>query len=214
MEPFRVLIADDHPIFRHGVQAMLATAADLNCVGEARTGREAIDLAASLQPDIILMDLQMPELDGIEATRRVLAASPQVRVLIVTMLEDDASVFTAMKAGARGYVLKDAEKPEILRAITAVGHGEAIFSPAIAGRVLDYFTSPRPTATAAAFPQLTDREREILGLIAQGHANQDIARRLVLTHSTVRNYVSSIFSKLQVADRAQAIVQARRAGLG
>jgi DNA-binding NarL/FixJ family response regulator len=213
MEPLRVLIADDHPIFRHGMQAMLATAAGLICVGEARTGQEAMALAASLQPDVILMDLQMPELDGIEATRRILTASPQIRVLIVTMLEDDASVFTAMKAGARGYVLKDAEKPEILRAITAVGHGEAIFSPAIAGRVLDYFTSPRPAVTAA-FPQLTDREREILDLIAQGHANQDIARRLVLTHSTVRNYVSSIFSKLQVADRAQAIVQARRAGLG
>jgi DNA-binding NarL/FixJ family response regulator len=211
MEPFRVLIADDHPIFRHGVQAMLAVAADLTCVGEARTGQEAVDLAASLQPDVILMDLQMPELNGIEATRRILAASPRIRVLMVTMFEDDASVFTAMKAGARGYVLKDADKPEILRAITAVGHGEAIFSPAIAGRVLDYFTSPRP---AVAFPQLTDREREILDLIAQGHGNQDIARRLVLTHSTVRNYVSSIFSKLQVADRAQAIVQARRAGLG
>lgn len=214
MEPFRVLIADDHPIFRHGVQAMLAAAADLTCVGEARTGQEAVDLATSLQPDVILMDLQMPELNGIEATRRILAASPRIRVLMVTMFEDDASVFTAMKAGARGYILKDADKPEILRAITAVGHGEAIFSPAIAGRVLDYFTSPRPAATAVAFPQLTDREREILDLIAQGHGNQDIARRLVLTHSTVRNYVSSIFSKLQVADRAQAIVQARRAGLG
>jgi DNA-binding NarL/FixJ family response regulator len=214
MEPFRVLIADDHPIFRHGVQAMLATAADLICLGEARTGQEAVDLAASLQPDVVLMDLQMPELNGIQATRRILAASPQIRVLMVTMFEDDASVFTAMKAGARGYVLKDAEKPEILRAIAAVGHGEAIFSPAIAGRVLDYFTSPRPAANTVAFPQLTGREHEILNLIAQGHGNQDIARRLVLTHSTVRNYVSSIFSKLQVADRPQAIVQARRAGLG
>jgi len=214
MEPLRVLIADDHPIFRHGVRAMLATATDLTCVGEARTGQEAVDLAASLQPDVILMDLQMPELNGIEATRRILAADPQVRVLMVTMFEDDASVFTAMKAGARGYVLKDAEKPEILRAITAVGHGEAIFSPVIAGRVLAFFTAPRPAEGTIAFPQLTDREREILDLIAQGLGNQDIARRLVLTHSTVRNYVSSIFSKLQVADRAQAIVQARRAGLG
>ncbi len=172
MEPFRVLIADDHPIFRHGMQAMLATAADLTCIGEARTGQEAVDLAASLEPDVILMDLQMPGLNGIEATRRILAASPQIRVLMVTMFQDDASVFTAMKAGARGYVLKDAEKPEILRAITAVGHGEAIFSPSIAGRVLAYFASPRPVESAVAFPQLTDREREILDLIARATATR------------------------------------------
>lgn len=151
---------------------------------------------------------------GIEATRRILAANPQIRILVVTMFDDDASVFTAMKAGARGYVLKDADKPDMLRAITAVGNGEAIFSPGVASRVLDYFTAPRPAQAAAAFPELTQREREILNLIAQGHGNQDIARRLVLTHSTVRNYVSSIFSKLQVADRAHAIVRARQAGLG
>ncbi len=214
MDQLRVLIADDHPIFRHGVQALLASAPGLAVAGEARTGQEAIDLAASLQPDIILMDLQMPEVNGIEATRQILAASPQIRILIVTMFEDDASVFTAMKAGARGYVLKDADKPDMLRAINAVGNGEAIFSPAVASRVLDYFTTPRPAEAAIAFPELTEREREILNLIAQGHGNQDIARRLVLTHSTVRNYVSSIFSKLQVADRAHAIVRARQAGLG
>ena len=214
MEQLRVLIADDHPMFRHGVQALLASAPDLAVVGEASTGQEAIDLAGTLQPDIILMDLQMPEVNGVDATRRILAARPQIRILMVTMFEDDASVFTAMKAGARGYILKDADKPDILRAISAVGNGEAIFSPAIASRVLDYFTTPRPAEAVIAFPQLTEREREILALIAQGHGNQDIARRLVLSHSTVRNYVSSIFSKLQVADRAHAIVRARQAGLG
>lgn len=214
MDQLRILIADDHPIFRHGIQTLLASAPGLAVAGEARTGQEAIDLAASLQPDIILMDLQMPEVNGIEATRQILAASPQIRILMVTMFEDDASVFTAMKAGARGYVLKNADKPDMLRAINAVGNGEAIFSPAVASRVLDYFTTPRPAEAAIAFPELTEREREILNLIAQGHGNQDIARRLVLTHSTVRNYVSSIFSKLQVADRAHAIVRARQAGLG
>jgi DNA-binding NarL/FixJ family response regulator len=214
MEQLRILIADDHPIFRHGAATLLASAPGMVVAGEARTGQEAIDLAAALQPDVILMDLQMPELNGIDATRQILAASPHIRILMVTMFEDDASVFTAMKAGARGYVLKDADKPDLLRAISAVGNGEAIFSPAIASRVLDFFTSPRPTEAAVAFPQLTDREREILNLIAQGHGNQDIARRLVLTHSTVRNYVSSIFTKLQVADRADAIVRARQAGLG
>lgn len=214
MEHLRVLIADDHPMFRHGVQTLLASTPGLAVAGEARTGQEAIDLAETLQPDIILMDLQMPELNGIQATRQILAANPQIRILMVTMFEDDASVFTAMKAGARGYILKDADKPDMLRAISAVGNGEAIFSPAIASRVLDYFTAPRPAEAATAFPELTEREREILGLIAHGHANQDIARRLVLTHSTVRNYVSSIFSKLQVADRAHAIVRARQAGLG
>ena len=214
MEQLRVLIADDHPMFRHGVQTLLTSTPGLAVAGEARTGQEAIDLADKLQPDIILMDLQMPEVNGIEATRQILTASPQIRILMVTMFEDDASVFTAMKAGARGYILKDADKPDILRAINAVGNGEAIFSPAIASRVLNFFTTPRPTQAVIAFPQLTEREREILNLIAQGHANQDIARRLVLTHSTVRNYVSSIFSKLQVADRAHAIVRARQAGLG
>jgi len=214
MEQLRILIADDHPMFRHGVQMLLAASPGFTVVGEACTGHEAIGLADSLQPDIILMDVQMPEVDGIEATRRILAANPQVRILMVTMFEDDASVFNAMKAGARGYVLKDADKPDMLRAISAVGNGEAIFSPPVASRVLDYFTVHRPAQADLLFPELTQREREILNLIAQGHGNQDIARRLVLTHSTVRNYVSSIFSKLQVADRAQAIVRARQAGLG
>lgn len=214
MDPLRVLIADDHPLFRHGIQALLNATPDLEVVGEAKTGEEAISLATSLQPDVILMDIQMPVITGIEATRRILPISPQIRILMVTMFEDESSVFTAMRAGARGYVLKDTEKVELLRAIRAVGAGEAIFSPAIATRVLDFFAAPRPPLPPQAFPELTEREREILDLIAQGHKNHEIASRLVLSPHTVRNYVSNIFSKLQVADRAHAILRAREAGLG
>jgi len=214
MEPLRVLIADDHPLFRHGIQALLSATPDMEVVGEASTGEEAVGLAATLSPDLILMDIQMPGVNGIEAARQILRVSPHVRILMVTMFEDDASVFTAMRAGARGYVLKDTEKVELLRAIRAVGSGEAIFSPAIATRLLDFFAAPRPPLPPQVFPDLTDREREILDLIAQGRNNAEIASRLVLSPHTVRNYVSNIFSKLQVADRAQAIVRAREEGLG
>jgi DNA-binding NarL/FixJ family response regulator len=210
----RVLIADDHPIFRDGIQTLLATADDIVAVGEARTGEEAVELAATLAPDVILMDIRMPGCSGIDATRRIVAADQTVRVLIVSMFEDDASIFTAMRAGARGYILKDADRGDILRAIRAVGQGEAIFSPAIATRVLDYFTSPGQSLAATEFPELTDREREILEMIADGHRNADIARNLVLSPNTVRNYVSSIFTKLQVSDRGNAIIRARKAGLG
>ena len=214
MEVLRVLIADDHPLFRHGIAVLLQSLPEFEVVGEATSGEEAIDLAEQLQPDVILMDIQMPEINGIEATRRILHTSPHIRVLIVTMSEEDASVFTAMRVGARGYILKDAQKEDMLRAIRAIGRGEAIFSPAIAGRLIDFFAAPRPIAPPQAFPELTDREREILDLIAQGHNNPEIATRLVLSPSTVRNYVSNIFGKLQVADRAQAIIRAREAGLG
>jgi len=214
MEPLRVLIADDHPLFRHGLAALLSASADFEVVGEATTGEEVIELSAKLQPDVILMDIQMPGLNGIEATRRILHTSPNIRILIVTMFEDDASVFMAMRAGARGYMLKDAQKADMLQAIRAVGRGEAIFSPAIATRLIDFFAAPRPVAPPQAFPELTEREREILNLIAQGHSNTEIATRLVLSPNTVRNYVSNVFSKLQVADRAHAIIRAREAGLG
>ena len=214
MELLRVLIADDHPLFRHGLSALLSASSDFEVVGEARTGEEVIEQAFTLQPDVILMDIQMPGVNGIEATRRILHTSPQIRILIITMFEDDASVFLAMKAGARGYVLKDTQKAEMFQAIRAVGRGEAIFSPAIATRLIEFFSAPRPVAPPQAFPTLTEREREILGLIAQGCNNTEIATRLVLSSHTVRNYVSNIFSKLQVADRAQAIVRAREAGLG
>jgi DNA-binding NarL/FixJ family response regulator len=210
----RVLIADDHPIFRDGIQTLLATADDIVAVGEARTGEEAVELAATLAPDVILMDIRMPGCSGIDATRRIVAVNQTVRVLVVSMFEDDASIFTAMRAGARGYILKDADRSDILRAIRAVGQGEAIFSPAIATRLLDYFTSPGQSLAATEFPELTDREREILEMVADGYRNADIARKLVLSPNTVRNYVSSIFTKLQVSDRGHAIIRARKAGLG
>jgi DNA-binding NarL/FixJ family response regulator len=214
MERLRVLLADDHPLFRKGMRAMLEALPDMEVVGEAATGEEALALANSLAPDIIVMDLQMPGGSGIAATRAILNASPHIRILIVTLFEDSESVFTALRAGARGYVLKDADAGEMAGAIQAVGRGEAIFSPAIANRLMDFFATPHPAMPKEMFPTLTEREREILGLIAQGHTNADIARQLSLSVKTVHNYVSNIFSKLQVADRAQAIIRAREAGLG
>jgi DNA-binding NarL/FixJ family response regulator len=213
MDPLRVLIADDHPLFRKGMRALLVAAQDIEVVGEATTGQEVIELAATLQPDVILMDLQMPGINGIEATRQILHTSPHIRILVITLFEDDASVFSALRAGARGYVLKDAKEEEMLRAIRSVGSGEAIFSPAIATRLIDFFAAPRPDASKEIFPTLTEREREILQLLARGSTNHDIAQQLALSVKTVNNYVSNIFSKLQVTDRAQAIIRARDAGL-
>jgi DNA-binding NarL/FixJ family response regulator len=160
------------------------------------------------------MDLKMPGVNGVEATRRILYVSPRIGVLVLTMFETDETVFAAMRAGARGYLLKDVDQEDVIRAVKAVSRGEAIFSPAIAERLIHYFAALRPAAADLAFPELTDREREILHLIAQGHNNSEIAERLLLRTKTVQNHVSNIFSKLQVADRAQAIVRARDAGLG
>ena len=214
METLRILVAEDHPLFRKGMTSLLSSVPEFEVVGEAATGEEAVARTADLQPDVVLMDLQMPEVNGIEATRRILLESPNVRVLVVTLFEDDDSVFLALRAGARGYVLKDADEEEMVLAIRAVGRGEAIFSPTIATRVLAYFAAPQPTAPPQVFPTLTDREREILHLIAQGHPNPAIAKQLSLSTKTVGNYVSNIFTKLQVADRAQAIIRAREAGMG
>ena len=218
MGPTRVLIADDHRFYREGVRALLADARDVEVVGEAASGDEAIARAEALQPDVVLMDLKMPGLNGIEATRRIVGASPHVGVLVVTMYDDDDSVFAAMRAGARGYLLKDADQEDLLRAIQAVSRGEAIFSPAIARRLMGYFAALHAggagAASVAPFPDLTAREREILALIAEGRNNTMIAARLSLSLKTVQNHVSNILSKLQVADRAQAIVRAREAGLG
>jgi|ERR1051326_4003961 DNA-binding NarL/FixJ family response regulator len=214
MEQLRIIIVDDHPLFRHGLATLVRGESDFELVGEATSGEEAITLAAELQPDVILMDIQMPGVNGIEAIRQIVHTSPHIRILVITMFEDDNSVFTAMRAGARGYILKDAQKADVLRAIRAVGQNEAIFSPAIAGRLIAFFNEPWPEAPTHAFPELTAREQEILALIAQGKNNSDIAAHLVLSPRTVRNYVSNIFSKLQVADRAQAIVRAREGGLG
>lgn len=212
MEPIRILIADDHTLFREGLRLLLASVANTEVIGEAASGPEAIAQATTLQPDVVLMDIQMPGVNGIEATRRIVATSPHIGVIVVTMFEDDDSVFAAMRAGARGYVLKGADQEEMLRTIRAVARGDALFGPAIASRLMGFFAA-RPTAPGA-FPELTEREHEVLALIARGHNNEEIAGRLVLSQKTVRNHVSNIFSKLQVADRAQAIVRAREAGMG
>ncbi len=211
-DAIRVLIADDNAEFRAGLRGLVETQTDLVIVGEAATGGAALALAARLQPDVVLMDLQMPDLNGIEATRQLTAASPHIGVLVVTMSEDDDSVFAAMRAGARGYLLKGARKAETLRAIRAVAGGEAIFSPAIARRLMGFFAAIR--SLPPAFPALTEREREVLALVAQGRGNQEIADRLFLSLKTVRNHLSGIYGKLQVADRTQAALRAREAGLG
>jgi len=211
MTPMRVLIADDHLFYREGLRVMLGAVPEIQLVGEAATGDEAIERALALQPDVVLMDLKMPGASGIEATRRIVRENPRIGVLVLTMFDDD-SVFAAMRAGARGYLLKDARLEDLVRAIDAVGRGEAIFSPSIAQRLLSYFASSR--STTLTFPELTEREHEILALIAHGRTNEQIAEQLVVSIKTVRNHVSTIFSKLQVADRAQAVVRAREAGLG
>jgi DNA-binding NarL/FixJ family response regulator len=210
----QVLIADDHAHFRAGVRALLLTEADLEVIGEVATGEEAVEQATSLQPDVILMDLNMPGLNGIEAARRILQASPHIAILMLTMFEDDDSVFAAMRAGARGYLLKGAPKAEVLRAIRAVASGEVIFGASIAARMMRFFAAIEPHKPSPIFPGLTGREREILALMAQHKTNPEIAAQLGLSEKTVRNNVSNIFDKLQVIDRAQAILKAREAGLG
>jgi DNA-binding NarL/FixJ family response regulator len=212
-EPTTVVIADDHPMIRQGLRLTLDQLPGIQVIGEATTGRQAVELAESLQPDVLIMDLNMPDGNGIDATRALTQSSPHVKVLILTMFDDDASVFQAMRAGARGYLLKGAGEQEIDRAIRGVADGEAIFGPAVAQRVLDFLSGTAPRQPAA-FPELSEREREVLSLLAEGRSNPDIARRLYLSPKTVRNHVSNIFTKLQVADRAQAIIKARDAGLG
>jgi DNA-binding NarL/FixJ family response regulator len=210
----RVIVVDDHPMYRDGLRMTLAATRDFEPVGEAPDAESALDMVAERRPDMVLMDLRLPGMSGIEATRRIVAADPGVRVVVVSMLEDDDSIFAAMRAGARGYLLKGADRDELLSALRAVAHGEVIFGAAIARRVMAFFTGQMPTAAAAAFPELTDREREILERLARGDPNQVIAQQFGLSDKTVRNHVSSILNKLQVADRAQAIVRARDAGLG
>jgi DNA-binding NarL/FixJ family response regulator len=209
----RLLVVDDHPAYRRGLELMLTGVTGITIVGEAGTGDRALEQAAALTPDVILMDLRMPGLDGIEATRRLTRSGSLAAVVVLTMFQDDDSVFAAMRAGARGYLLKGAEQDEIIRAVRAVAAGEAIFGPEIAQRVITHFTSGSGS-TATAFPALTEREREVLELVAAGQGNAAIAHHLMISLKTVRNHVSNVFTKLQVADRAQAIVKARDAGLG
>lgn len=214
MSSIDILIVDDHPVFRDGIRALLEATPDIKIVGEATTGEEAVQLAAQCQPNMILMDVQMPGLNGIEATRKIVTAQPTMQVLIITMFEDDVSVFMAMRAGARGYILKDATKDEIRRAVQAVSNGEAIFSPSIASRLIAYFAQPRDVIPENLFPELTSRERDILKLMAAGKNNTVIANDLSLSSKTVSNYVSNILNKLQVADRTEAVIRARNSGLG
>jgi DNA-binding NarL/FixJ family response regulator len=209
----RVVIADDHPVFRRGLKALLDGEDGLSVVGEAADGLEAVKVVLDLEPDVVVMDLHMPGMGGVDAAKQILEALPSLGVLVLTMHEDDELVFAAMKAGARGYLVKTTDDDEIVRAVQAIGAGEAIFSATIAQRMMGYFTAIS-SSKAVVFPQLTDRERDVLELMATGLDNPSIAHRLSLSGKTVRNRVSAIFTKLQVADRAQAIVRARESGLG
>jgi len=209
----RVLVADDHPIFRDGLAMLLTSVDGIEVVGTAADGAEAVAAALRLRPDVVVMDVRMPELNGVEATRRLAAEAPEIGILVLTMSEDDGTVFAAVRAGARGYLVKGAEQEEIVRAITTVAAGGAVFGATLALRIAEFFAAGPPTA-GDAFPQLTAREREVLDLLAAGRSNQQIAGTLYLSPKTVRNNVSNIFAKLQVADRSEAIVRAREAGLG
>ena len=223
-----MLIADDHRLFREGLRALLSVADGLEVVGEAADGQQAVDLSAALSPDVIVMDIQMPRLSGLEATRLILrgpvvpsipgpglpvpGSSDPPGILIVSMFDDDENVFAAMKAGARGYLLKGAAPEDLLRAIEAVARGEALFGPGIAQRLMRYFARPVQVGPLP-FPDLTDREREILARIGQGQRNPAIAHSLELSEKTVRNHITSIFSKLQVGSRSEAALRAQEAGL-
>ena len=212
--PIRVLIADDHPLFRGGLRALLESIADTEVVGEAATGEEAVEMTLSLEPNVVVMDINMPGQNGIDATRRIVREGLDINVLVMTMHDDDEAVFAAIRAGARGYQLKGASQNETLRAIRSVANGEAIFGPGIADRLQRFLSAPPTLDPSLAFPQLTDRELEILQFLAERRTNAEIAAILFLSQKTVRNYVSAIFAKLQVADRAEAGVVARTAGLG
>ena len=210
----RIVVADDHPLYRRALSALLGAQDGWEVVAEVEDGVGAVTATRATAPHVVVMDLNMPGIDGIEATRRIVGTAPDVGVLVLTMFDDDTSVFAAMRAGARGYLLKGADQKEIVHAVTALLSGEAIFGPTVAARIIEFFASPRPRVAETVFPELSPREHEVLDLIAAGRSNVDVAQTLFLSPKTVRNHVSAIFAKLQVADRAEAIVRARDAGLG
>ena len=212
VDAIRIVLADDHPVYRDGLRALIDRSPDLELVGEAASGAEAVSMAAASSPAVVLMDIRMPGMSGIEATRQILEAQPETRILILTMSEDDDSLFAAMRAGARGYIPKDADAEELLGAIRAAALGEAIFGASIATRLMSFFAGG--ARSAAAFPELTERELEILEQIAAGRSNAEIGQRLGIAPKTVRNHVANVLNKLEVADRSQAIVRAREAGMG
>jgi RNA polymerase sigma factor (sigma-70 family) len=205
MKTIRVLLADDHPFFLYGVSTYLKTVPEIEIVGEANSGEDVVNQAKQLNPDVILMDIRMPGMNGIEATKKIKQSNPETNILIFTMFKDDQSVFTAMRMGAKGYILKDAGKEEIIRAIKTIAAGEAIFSAEIAAKMVHYFASTRPAASEQLFPELTSREREVLYLIADGATNKEIAEHLNISNKTVSNYVTNILNKLQVSSREEAI---------
>lgn len=209
----RVVVADDHPVVRQGLGSLLAALDGFELVGEAADGSEAISVVARTNPDLVVMDLSMPGFDGIEATRRIVEAHPSISVLVLTMFDDDESLFAALRAGAQGYILKGSPQPDVERALVSCANGDAVFGPSIANRVLRYFDST-PQPVDDPFPELTDRERSILDLIARGSSNAAIADRLGITTKTVRNHSCSIFAKLHVAGRSEAIIRARDEGMG
>jgi DNA-binding NarL/FixJ family response regulator len=210
----RVVVVDDHPLFVDGLRRLLGSVPDLELAGIATTGADALQIVEQTHPDVVLMDLHLPELSGIEATRHITASSYPAAVLILSMLEDDDSVFAALRAGARGYLVKGAPPEEVLQAIRATANGETVFGASLASRILSYFAELQPKSPPLPFPQLSDREREVLNLLAHGHNNATIANRLYLSPKTIRNHVSNIIGKLQVADRTAAIIRARDSGLG
>jgi DNA-binding NarL/FixJ family response regulator len=216
MDKINVLIVDDHTLFRKGVRSMLEAEDDMTVVGEAASGREALEQAQTLMPDVILMDIAMPDMDGVEATRTMQREMPHVGVIFCTMFEDDESVFAGLKAGGRGYILKGSNPETMLRAIRAVAHGESLLSPTIAQKVLRQFSALPGEAPAGRAPfcdDLTEREREVLTMVGQGHSNKEIARQLCISEKTVKNHIANIFSKLHINDRTQAVLYAIRQGL-
>ena len=210
--PLRVVLADDHPVVRDGLAALLGSVPGIDVVETVSTGREAVRAAVTRRPDVVVLDIQMPDLDGVGAAARIARDAPDVAVLMLTMFDDDDSVFAAMRAGAGGYVLKGASQEEIVRAIHAVAAGEAILGPSVARRVLAQLSGG--AAAADPFPDLTPREREVLTLMAEGLPTATIGARLGLAAKTVTNHASAVFAKLQVGGRAEAVERARRAGLG